>query len=632
MPSSGFAITISATDGASKVIEGVNRHMAAMRAPAERLQKSISKFADLSGLRGISSGFNSIASASLGAMRNVARVIEPLAAITGAASLAGMVKLVESWAQFGSQLGFAAQRIGITAGSLQTLQGAAVLAGSSAEGMTSGLQSLGQTLYDAVGGRAPQAIALMNQLGIAFDDGTRHARKVTDVLPELADKIAAIKDPFAQAQVANAFGLGDLLPILRKGSAGLAEYQAKARRFGVMNQGGIDAANRMRESFSGVQLAVMGLTNSVSEKLAPVIGPLLDQMANWIAVNRDWIATEIGEKVKEFAEWVRTIRLGKIIGDIRGFAERAEDAAESLGGWKPILEGIVAINLVGWITPALGPMSKLMQLLLLLPGAKLALAGLAAETASREASFAFDKGRGQTDDQAAADYVAGASGVNLEDKPGGGPADGGLGGRFYRWVTGTQTSVSQGDTSAAMRAFQSMGYGSAQSAGLAANLYSESKLNPTAVGDGGNAYGIGQWHADRQAYFKSLFGHDIHKSTLAEQMRFVDAELHSTEKGAMNKLDAARTPYEAGAAVSRFYERPGAVDEAARNRGNMATQIAGNALPQVMVPTGHPGGAVDARINVKVSGDGTAKVSASAKPTGKVNAPPPKVETSPIFT
>ena len=44
MSSSGFAISITAVDGATKVFDGLNKRIAALSAPAERFNKSMSKF------------------------------------------------------------------------------------------------------------------------------------------------------------------------------------------------------------------------------------------------------------------------------------------------------------------------------------------------------------------------------------------------------------------------------------------------------------------------------------------------------------------------------------------------------------------------------------------------------------
>jgi len=262
---------------ASAEIDAINKKIAAMRAPVERVQKAVAKFADVTGLNALGKGFGEIGRRSLDAFRSVSRIVEPLAAITSALSVAGMARLAFAWGEFGEKLSIAAQRIGISTGRLQSLQGGARLAGASAEAMTSGLRTLGDTLTDAVAGRAPEAVVMMNTLGIAWRDATGHARSVTDVLPELADRIAAIKNPALQARVATAL-LGaageQLLPYLRRGRQGMAEYVEEARHYGVITERAAEVAEEFARQQHALGLATEGLTNAIGEALAPALGPL----------------------------------------------------------------------------------------------------------------------------------------------------------------------------------------------------------------------------------------------------------------------------------------------------------------------------------------------------------------------
>lgn len=128
-----------------------------------------------------------------------------------------------------------------------------------------------------------------------------------------------------------------------------------------------------------------------------------------------------------------------------------------------------------------------------------------------------------------------------------------------------------------MEFFMGKGWSKEQAAGITANLKTESNFDPSAVGDSGKAKGIAQWHPDRQREFEKQFGHSIDQSTLHEQLEFVHHELTvGTEKRAGNKLKETTTAAEAGAAVSRHYERPAATDKEMLNRGNLATQLADN--------------------------------------------------------
>lgn len=158
--------------------------------------------------------------------------------------------------------------------------------------------------------------------------------------------------------------------------------------------------------------------------------------------------------------------------------------------------------------------------------------------------------------------------------------DGTSAGALRHWSMGKATGNAAGDDSVAtaMNYFQSVGWTKDQAAGISANLYTESGMDPTASGDKGNAYGIGQWHDDRQAAFKKWSGHDIHKSTQAEQLAFVNYELtEGAEKAAGDKIKGATSAGQAGALTSLDYERPYDAEGEASRRADMAGAIASSA-------------------------------------------------------
>ena len=127
----------------------------------------------------------------------------------------------------------------------------------------------------------------------------------------------------------------------------------------------------------------------------------------------------------------------------------------------------------------------------------------------------------------------------------------------------------------AMRYFMGQGWTKEQSAGLVANLWAESKMRERAVGDGGQAEGIAQWHPDRQAAFERKFGHKVKDGTFQEQLEFANYELtQGSEQAAGNRIRATSTPWDAGAAASRHWERPANTESEAASRGALAEQIA----------------------------------------------------------
>lgn len=119
----------------------------------------------------------------------------------------------------------------------------------------------------------------------------------------------------------------------------------------------------------------------------------------------------------------------------------------------------------------------------------------------------------------------------------------------------------KGNAKLMMKILMERGWSKAQAAGLAANVAAESGFKIGAIGDGTEAYGIAQWHPDRQLNFKRVMGKDIRGSRFEEQVAFLDWELtHTDYNNGINKKagDLLRTiddPARAAAIVEQKYER-----------------------------------------------------------------------------
>jgi hypothetical protein len=128
----------------------------------------------------------------------------------------------------------------------------------------------------------------------------------------------------------------------------------------------------------------------------------------------------------------------------------------------------------------------------------------------------------------------------------------------------------------AIQYFMDRGMSRAEAAGLESQINSESHGKANAVGDSGHAYGLIQWHEDRQANFKKQYGHDIQHSTADEQLSFIVHELMAgTERAAQKKIAAAPDARSAAEAASRYFVRPADVEGEARKRGNYAAMLDG---------------------------------------------------------
>ncbi len=115
---------------------------------------------------------------------------------------------------------------------------------------------------------------------------------------------------------------------------------------------------------------------------------------------------------------------------------------------------------------------------------------------------------------------------------------------------------------------------------LTANFTRESSLNPKAQGDKDKdghfqAYGLGQWHPDRQAEFAKQFGHTMQdsKDPMGEELAFAVWELKNKYKDTWERMQATGDARTKAEVVSRGYERPKDADGEATARGNIAQNI-----------------------------------------------------------
>ena len=99
--SSGFAIGFGIQDNASACIDAINKRIAALTAPAERFNKSLAKFGEVSGINRAAEGIQTLGDRALGAAHSIERLAGPMAGLTSAASLGGVIELSRKWAEAG---------------------------------------------------------------------------------------------------------------------------------------------------------------------------------------------------------------------------------------------------------------------------------------------------------------------------------------------------------------------------------------------------------------------------------------------------------------------------------------------------------------------------------------------------
>ncbi|MBS1067249.1 phage tail tape measure protein [Gluconobacter cerinus] len=548
MANQGVKVTISAVDRASQTLERINARIAAIQAPVRRTMAAFGRFSNVTGLTRLRSGVMGVTRAGLGMFRGLSQIVPVLGTITGAASLAGIYKLASAWAQAGTNIRTAARNMGMAPSRLMAMQNAARLAGGSGEAMGDALQNLSQTKWEALHGYAPEAATQFKALGISLEE-LKNASP-DQIFERITKRLRQIRDPAARVIAATKiFGSAaqGLMPILQQTEA---QYQAnirEAERYGLLNQQGVDAAARLQHALTQLNEAVEGFGYSLAQSVEPAIRPVIEQMAEWIAANREWISQDITGYVRQFVGWLKNGGWDKIQSGIKGVYDEALNVVHGLGGWKTA--GEIALGAIAAIYAA----PVLVGLGLLAASLGPVAAGFAAISAAATAAV-----------------IGYETWKSIKD-PKEGPEN--------RFATGVRRFLGW-DAEPAQKAwqyFRSQGWSPQQASGIVANLDKESAFVSNRPGDFNKktgqyeAYGLAQWHQPRQDQFKRLYGHDIRQSTDDEQLAFVQWELtKGSYTGAGKALRGARSDREAAAIVSRLYESPRDTDNEASIRGDIA--------------------------------------------------------------
>ncbi len=435
---------------------------------------------------------------------------------------------------------FASQRTGASVNNIKALGVAAANFGSSADDALSSVEGLAKFLRNNPGGEA--------FLGVPTRDARGQLRDMTDILIDLGKHWASMPQ-YLTSQYAGMFGISDRMMLaLRNGDFAreVARVRTELKDSGF-GQASLDA-HRFMMGLRDLELYLLQFAARVEDALQNRLGLSVRSATEYLRDHGKELAEKLVDVLQKLWNVVELLKPAFVwLYDKFVAMDKATD------GWstKLILAG-VALKYMGGAEIIGGVLSLAAAFL------KLGTGVTAATTGGGLIALLGRLG------------IAAGGGIGLGlliDKLFPSVADFGekIGGMVYQ--AGNRVPD-------ALRFFQDRGWSAAQAAGIVSNLISESGLGAGATGDNGQAYGVAQWHPDRQADFAHWAGHGIRGSSREEQYAFIDYELRmGSRRAAGALLHAARTADQAGQVVSRDYESPAAGAAAAAERGRLAARL-----------------------------------------------------------
>jgi hypothetical protein len=340
-----FTITITALDKATATIRGIKSEFTGLVAPVGNVLRAAEGLATETGLPTLASH----AEHALGSVLRLGRgivggILRPLSSLAGGATglaalaagggAAGLIEMAKSRAEAIEQLGVAADKTGVKIGALARLHYVARQSGVEVESMDKGLQFLNRTIVQAASGHNKQAAQIFALMHVNLHNSNGTVKDAAQLWPVLSDKFAAnasIAQKTNAAMVLMGRGGRDLIPVLDKGS----EY---AQRFGdefdhlhgPVTAASYAAGKQAVEAWRRLDAATDGLKDSIAIALAPALTSLITPLSEWIAKNRELIATRFGEWVKQTGDYLKSVNWKQVGHDALQFAHDFKMAIDGI--------------------------------------------------------------------------------------------------------------------------------------------------------------------------------------------------------------------------------------------------------------------------------------------------------------
>lgn len=457
---------------------------------------------------------------------------------------------------------------------------AAELAGGSAEGLQGTMDMLSKSQTDLQLTGQSGLIPYFSALGISLADVNGKARPVNDILLDLSDRFSKM-DRTTANNMGRMMGIDQgTMNLLLKGRSEVEMMIKRQKEYGAVSKQQAEEASRLSRAITEGKQSFQAFGRELLSAATPAIEKLFSVMAEfgaWMRENKEFVQTfltiiAVGLGAIAAATIPINLTVAAVVALAAAIAllwqdyqtwKRGGDSFIDWGKWEPGFKK--AGEAIKWLK---GLMEDMVY-------RAIAAADVLAAVWERDwkrAKFAADEfmnGNGKKYGEKEPEAPTAGPGATPK------PATSGT-------VNSTSKSPAGGSDQerAAMDYFMKQGWTKEQAAGLAANIKRESAFRPDAIGDNGKAYGIAQWHPDRQAEFQKKFGKPIQGSTMDEQLAFMHHELtQGKEKGAGDKLRQAKSAEDAAAAVSKYYERPADKEGEAAKRGQLAAAMMKNDAP-----------------------------------------------------
>jgi len=328
---------------------------------------------------------------STGAIMDHAKRVGVAMTAIGAGITAALGGAVKSWADAGDEIQKMSLRTGIGTEALSEYSHAAMLSGTSLEGMETGIRRMQRAITEAGDETAKGGETLgtyqeaLAKLNLTYEDLA--GLSVEQQFETIAYALADVEDATTKAAIAQEiFGRSgtQLLPMLAEGKAGLEAMRQEARDLGIVyDQEAANAAanfndslERLTAAFHGVIMVIGPVVADILDELVPALQNAITQFRDWIAAHpvlTEWLvkaAAAVGILFSTLGPFLimlpGIVSLFSTLSTVLGFAGGAVGLTGALTG-TGVAATAAGVGITGLVATLAGPAALIGALLIVVP-------------------------------------------------------------------------------------------------------------------------------------------------------------------------------------------------------------------------------------------------------------------------
>lgn len=231
------------------------------------------------------------------------------------------------------------QKTGVSVEELQRLNYVAEQSNVGTDALATSFRFLNRSIADASSTMDGEAAEAFAGLGINVKDANGQLKSTSDIFFELSDAFSKSEDgPNKVTTAVKLLGRAgsELIPILNQGSTAIQKQGDRFARFGnLMSKDRLKAIADFNDRVKDIQVAFAGLGSIVAEAVIPVLQPLTERFAQFVASNKELIQTNVSQFIGTITEgmaklWPRAVLVWQTFSGL----------VEKIGGFSTIIKSI----------------------------------------------------------------------------------------------------------------------------------------------------------------------------------------------------------------------------------------------------------------------------------------------------